>query len=222
MTKPKYPFSVIDGTKVRVKEAFSWILNYYDPNKKHVDKMSNVLDTTCSEMLMWDLEDLKIFNVDTNDIRMEIKAKYHYNCIDLAKHLQHNKYDIILYDPPYINLKNRKDTEKYEKAFDYDSVKDIETLNQLTKNSSDCFSKLINNTGILIIKITNFHWNGQIYGSYNMKEWFSNHFYLFDEIIYRFFKPIPNLNFYNRKVAKTHTYFMMFKKNKKLRGKKLW
>ncbi len=95
-----HPLSVIDGRKIPLKEAFSWILNYYNPNKDNRNVKSKVLDTTCSKMLMWHERDVSKFAVETNDIRKNIKANYHYNCKLLHTFLQVNTYDILIYDPP--------------------------------------------------------------------------------------------------------------------------
>ena len=57
-----HPLSVIDGRKIKLREAFSWILNYYDPNKA-TDEKSRVLDTTCGLMLMWNTNDFSKFIV---------------------------------------------------------------------------------------------------------------------------------------------------------------
>lgn len=211
----KHPFSVLDGTKISIKQAFSWILNYYDPNKKKDEKYkkSKVLDSTCSKMLMWDKEDLYKFQVVTNDIRPEIKADYHHDCSELSKYIK-QKFDIIIYDPPYIDIKTRKDKDKYEDAFNYEAMKNMEDLSSLTVSSSFCFNTLLKSSGILIAKITNFHYDGVLRGSYDLVRWFRNCFYLWDEIIYRFYKNVPNMNFYNRRSIKTHTYFLIFKKLK--------
>lgn len=208
----KHPFSVIDGRKILLQDAFSYILNYYDPNKSNYDNKSDVLDSTCSQMLMWLNEDKKRFNVVTNDINTSIKADYHQSCDDLWLYLSPNFFDIIIYDPPYINLKNRNDSKKYEEAFNYSSMKTIEDLENLTRKCSVCFGHLLKKDGILIAKITNFHYENRLRGSYDYVNWFKEHFYLFDEIIYRFYKNIPNLNFYKKKAAKTHSYFLIFKK----------
>ena len=215
----KHPLSVIDGTKIKLKDAFSWILHYYSQHKG-TTQVSCVLDTTCSEMLMWNDNDKKEFVVQTNDIRPEIEADYHVCCSKLTSSTN-RVFDMLIYDPPYIDLENRQDSEKYETAFNYGSMKELKDLEQLTRQSSPCFWKLLNKNGVLIVKITNFHLDKQLHGSFDMINWFSDYFYLFDEVIYRFFKHIPNLNWYKRKVAVTHSYFLIFKR-KQVGGKKLW
>lgn len=166
-------------------------------------------------MLMWHSRDFARFIVETNDIRHDIKADYHYSSESLYIYLNADYYDILIFDPPYINLNKRTDTKKYEKAFDYNAMKSLADLKRLVTQSSYVFNYLLKENGILIVKITNFHLNGRIHGHIDMINWFSQYFYLFDEIIYRFFKPIPNLNFYNKKVAKVHTYFLIFKNHGK-------
>ena len=215
MNKIKFPLSVIDGRKVSLQDTFSWILNYYNPNKKFEGLKARVLDTTCGMMLMWNKDDFDKFIVETNDIRNEIPADYHLDCKMLLDVLEPHSFDILIYDPPYIDLKNRKDKKKYEIAFNYEAMKTIEDLKKLTTESSPVFKTLLRRDGILILKITNFHNKTKkverIRGSYDMRDWFSSDFYHYDEVIFRFFKPIPNLNFYNKKVAKTHSYFLIFK-----------
>lgn len=210
----KHPFSVIDGRKITLTEAFSWLLNYYDPNKKNTEMKTKILDSTCSVMLMWDSSDLLKFDVITNDINPVIKADYHYNCKELHTYIT-DKFDIIIYDPPYIDLKNRKDLKKYEDTFNYESTKTIEELGKLTVASSFCFNKLLKPNGIVIAKITNFHYKDKLRGKYDIIRWFTNNFYLFDEIVYRFYRPIENINWYSKKAIITHSYFLIFKKVKK-------
>ena len=153
----KHPLSVIDGRKIPIKDAFSWILHYFNPNKRTPELMSYIIDCTCGQMLMWHNKDLGIFNITTNDINSNVKADFHYNVTKLDEHIQNNVFDIAIYDPPYINLKNRKDSKKYEKAFQYDLMKDIKQLEQVTCDSSLSISNLLNKHGILIAKITDFH-----------------------------------------------------------------
>lgn len=208
----KHPMSVIDGRKITLQDAFSWILNYYDPHKNDYINHSNVLDSTCSQMLMWLNEDKKKFNVVTNDVNESVKANYHISCDKLCENIAPSSFDIIIYDPPYIDLKNRDDSKKYEDLFNYTSMKTIENLENLTRKSSYCFNELLRKDGIIIAKITNFHYKNRLRGSYDYVNWFNEHFYLFDEIIYRFYKNVSNLNFYKKKAAKTHSYFLIFKK----------
>lgn len=208
-----YPLSVIDGKKVSIKDAFSWVLNYYNPNKKS-DIDSKVLDSTCSKMKMWKQEDFVEFTPVTNDIRKEVNPVYNFDVGELHKHLDHNYFDIIIFDPPYINLNNRQDTDKYEETFNYTSVETLNDLEELTKRASKSLRMIIKTDGVLIAKITNFHTDSRIHGTYDFYNWFKPNFYLFDEVIYRFFKHIPNLNWYSVKCAKTHSYFMIFKPEK--------
>ncbi|KKN12347.1 hypothetical protein LCGC14_1017260 [marine sediment metagenome] len=214
MVEIKHPLSVIDGRKIPLKNAFSWVLNYYNPHKNVPEIISTVIDSTCSKMIMWDKKDFNKFDVTTNDINTNIKSNSHQSCGDLWKFYTHLFYDIIIYDPPYINLKNRKDSKKYEDIFNYNSMPSIRKLGELTVRSSLSFSKLLKKEGILIAKITDFHFEKRIRGHYDFIRWFSKYFYLWDIIIYRFYKPIPNLNFYKKRCAKTHSYFLIFRKNK--------
>lgn len=221
MTEIKHPLSVIDGRKVPLTDAFSWVLNYYNPHKNTPEVMPTVLDSTCSKMIMWNKEDFNKFNVTTNDINPDIEANCHISCKNLHRFYVHNFFDIIIYDPPYIDLKNRKDSEKYEDIFNYGSMPSIDKLEELTIKSSISFNKLLKKDGILIAKITDFHFEKRIRGHYDFIKWFSNEFYLWDIVIFRFFKHIPNLNRYKRRCAKTHSYFLIFRKIKnKNQGKK--
>lgn len=216
----KYPLNVIDARQHSLTETFSWILNYFDPNKKNPNVKTEVFDVTCSKMEMWNPSDLQKFNVTTNDLNPKIKSSYHYDCKDIWKFFIGEKFDIIIYDPPYVNLKNRKDSEKHEKLYNYDIAGTIKDLEDLTTKCSLCFSRLLNDNGIIITKITNFHYKEKgsverLRGSYDYVNWFGEHFYIYDEVLYRFFKPIRNLNWYSKKLAKTYTYFQIYKKNKK-------
>jgi len=207
-----HPLSVIDGRRIKIKQAFSWVLNYYNPHKKIPEIIPRVLDSTCSEMIIWNNKDLDMFEVTTNDINPEIKADYNYCCSELHNYIEPESFDVIMYDPPYVDLKNRKDSEKYERVFNYKLMKNIKQLQKLTEDSALCFYKLLKKGGIIIAKITDFHYNTILRGSHDYVNWFSKYFYLFDKVVYRFYKSIPNLNFYNKRAAITHSYFMIFNK----------
>jgi len=209
-----HPFSIIDGKKITVKEAFSWVLNYYNPRKNIPEIMPLVIDGTCGEMLMWHKKDLSKYKVVTNDLHNDVISDYHYDVGELNYHLD-KIYDIGIYDPPYINLKKRKDKKKYENGFKYSMISSFEHLEKITRKSAISFSRILVDDGILIAKITDFHHKDKLRGHIDFINWFSKYFYLWDIIIYRFFKPIPNLNFYTKKCAKTHSYFLIFKKEKK-------
>lgn len=211
MTEIKHPLSVIDGRKIPVKEAFSWVLNYFNPHKKIPEIMPKVIDGTCGKMIMWHERDLNKFKITTNDIDEGIESDYNKPVQELYQHID-DRFDIGIYDPPYIDLKNRNDSDKYEEAFKYELIPSFEVLESTTILSSISFSELLNPDGILIAKVTDFHINGQIHGHHDFIHWFSNEFYIWDIVIYRFYKPIPNLNFYSKKCAKTHSYFLIFNK----------
>ena len=49
----------------------------------------------------------------------------------LLEILEFNSYDILIYDPPYIDKKNRKDKKKYENAFKNEAMTKIEDLRKL-------------------------------------------------------------------------------------------
>lgn len=210
----KYPLSVIDGRTVELKDAFSWVLHYFDPNKKKLAIKSKVFDLTCSEMIMWKEEDLEHFEVVTNDINENIKADYHICCSEI--HRLPIKVDIAIYDPPYINLKNRKDKKYREKIYAYDLMNSLEELEGLTRDTAMSTYGLIRDNGILIAKITDFHYgrDQELFGSYEYKQWFSQYFKLTDDVIYRFYKHIPCLGQYSKKLAMTHSHFMIFKPRK--------
>ncbi len=206
--------SVIDGTKYGIQEAFSWVLNYYNPYKNTPEVMPKVLDSTCSEMFMWHKNDLNKFKVIRNDLDPSIDADYHKD-VRFLHHFIKGIFDIIIYDPPYVDLKNRKDTKEKEKLYGYNKMKGLRELILTTLFASDAFYNLLDKNGVLIAKITNFHWKNRLRGSYEIINYLRDNFYLWDEVIYRFYKFIPNLGLYGKKVAKTHTYFLIFKKRKK-------
>lgn len=215
MTEIKYPLSVIDGRQTNLKDTFSWILHYFDPNKKNPDIQTTIFDLTCSEMEMWKEDDFNFFQVITNDINKDIKADYHIDCSE-AYRLPVSAH-IILYDPPYINLKNRKDKKEREKLYAYNLMNSLKNLEDLTRDTAMSSYALLKPEGRLIAKITNFHYgkDQEMFGCYEYKKWFSNYFILVDDIIYRFYKHIPNLAQYSKKIAMTHSHFMIFKPKKR-------
>jgi len=205
---PRYLLSVIDD-RCPVDEAFSRVLHYFDPNKKK-NIVSSVLDSTCSIMKMWTEEDRGKYRPTTNDTRSEIEADFHVCCSKLDRVLD-KRFDIIIYDPPYVNLK-RKDAQDAEFCYNYEASGTIEELVSLTERTAICFRNLISKNGIVIAKICDFHIRGRLRGSYDIQKAFEeNGWFLHDKVIYRFYKPIPNLVSYSLKVPIAHTYFLIFK-----------
>jgi len=214
MSNIKYPLTVIDGRVIKLTEAFSWLLHYVDPNKKNPNIKTIVFDMTCSEMIMWKLSDFEYFKVITNDIRKGVKADYHKCCSQLYK--LPLKVHIVIYDPPYYNKKNRKDDKHRIQVYGYNMMETLEQLESLTQDTAMSSYGLLKENGILIAKITDFHYgkDEELRGSFDFREWFSDYFVLQDDYIYRFYKPIPNLGQYSKKSAITHSHFMIFKPRK--------
>jgi len=77
--------SIIDGG-CDIQIAFNRILKYYDPNKGK-NRKTKVLD--CSNFLIWNENDLQLFDVE--------KTR------NLTGFVATHRYDIILYDPPCNN-----------------------------------------------------------------------------------------------------------------------
>jgi len=202
-------FSVI--YKSSVQEAFSQVLRYYVPKLSSV-----VVDTTCSIMKMWSEKLKRDYNPITIDIRAEVKPRICGDCALVDEILGEDFADCLIYDPPYLNVKNRIDSgwakDTYAYGYEYSS---FEYFEELSKRSAKPFYRTLKRDGILICKITNFHYKGRLRGTYDLYRWFGEYFYLWDEVVYRFFKHIPNLNWYKRKVPKTHSYFLVFKKRKR-------
>ena len=167
--------SIIDNCNIQM--AFNRVINHYDPNKAK-NRKTKVLDF--SSFFSWTEEDYRLFNVTkTRNLRGSIL---------------HNRYDIIIYEPPH------------NESFFANAVE-----------SSKTFGRILNIGGNIIVKVKNFkvHKNGndELKGTFDIKTIFeSNQFFLFDQII---FKNSPN---YNRKNFANnnqivHLNFMIFKKN---------
>ena len=197
-------FSVISNKSVQ--EAFSQVLRYYVPEKSAV-----VVDVTCSVMKMWSEELRKDYEPVTMDIREEVNPQIVGDCALVDKLLGDGVADCIIYDPPYLDIKARRDSSWAESAYSYETSS-FEYFEQLSRRSATPFYRALKEGGILICKITNFHYKGRLRGTYDLCEWFGEYFYLWDEVVYRFYKHIPNLNWYKRRVPKTHSYFLVFKK----------
>lgn len=115
--------------------------------------------------------------------------------IDKTKNItgtvSNNRFDIIVYEPPR------------NKNFYQDSV-----------NSSKAFSRLLKQDGIVIVKMNDFKEKGssRLQGSFEVWDVFSDSgFYIFDNIVYNFFKPSNTCEVYDRAEI-IHLYFMIFKK----------
>jgi len=115
--------------------------------------------------------------------------------IDKTKNLtgtvSNNRFDIIVYEPP-------RNQNFYKDAL----------------NSSKAFSNLVKQEGIVIVKMNDFKEKGsnRLQGSFEVWDVFSDAgFYLFDNIVYNFFKPSNTCEVYDRAQI-VHIYFMIFKK----------
>jgi len=115
--------------------------------------------------------------------------------IDKTKNLtgsvKEKQYDIIVYEPP----RNQN-------------------FCQDASNSSKFFSTLLKHNGIVIVKMNDFKEKGsnRLQGSFEVWDIFSDAgLYLFDNIVYNFFKPSNTCEVYDRAEI-IHLYFMIFKK----------
>lgn len=117
--------------------------------------------------------------------------------IDQTKNLKGSvadkKYDIIIYEPP----RNK-------------------TFFQDAQNSSKIFNNVINEDGMIIVKMNDFKERGksELRGSFDIWDIFSdNGFYLFDNIIYNYRNNYnAHINVFDRSEI-VHLYFMIFKKH---------
>ena len=103
------------------------------------------------------------------------------------------KFDVVIYEPPRNHM------------FFQDAI-----------NSSKLFNRLLNNQGMVIVKMNDFKEKGskQLKGSFEIWDIFSDAgFYLHDNIVYNFHKP-SNTCEVNDRSEIVHMYFMVFKTNK--------
>lgn len=192
--------------RVHVDQAFEQVLLYYCPPPKVV------VDSTASDMKMWSDRMKEIYNPITFDIDPKKNPKHVASCATVDKCLDPHSVDCVIYDPPYVDLSKRKDTDAAEERYGYELVSTLEDFEKLTKSSAEAFWRVLREDGVLICKVTNFHWDGRLCGTYHLREWLREYFYLWDEVVYWYYKNIPNLNRYKKKVPKTHSYFLIFKK----------
>lgn len=115
--------------------------------------------------------------------------------IDKTKNItgtvSNNRFDIVVYEPPR-NQNFYKDASK----------------------SSKSFTRLLKQDGIVIVKMNDFKEKGsnRLQGSFEVWDVFSDAgLYLFDNIVYNFFKPSNTCEVYDRAEI-IHLYFMIFKK----------
>lgn len=156
------------------------ILNYFDPNRGKNYKT-------------------KILNVSNINICNENNIKY-YNITstkNLSGYVRFNKFDMILYEPPY-NKTLIKQTFEYAKIF----------------------KEIINNNGLIICKVNDFKIGNQdeLNGSFELqKTMLESGFYLSNKIIYRYNPHGKYLSSFENtdKFTITHFYFMIFKRKTK-------
>ena len=195
-----YKFSVLDYEDFgQVENVFKIVYDYYIPEN------AKVLDLTCGQKLMYRGYDYP--NVEFNDIDPEIESDYHFDCRDIADHLD-KKYDWFIYDPPYVDIKGRKD--KREEDYGYKLSSGIAQLRDTTLDTKSSILEMINPKGGVIAKITDFHWNGKLRGHHDIIDWFYPEFFLWDLRVYRWYRRAVNINWYKLRAFKTHSYFLVF------------
>jgi len=203
--KSKFLFSVL-GKEYKIHEVMKRILDFYFPNKN-----AKLLDPTCGYRIMY--KEIEDRNIIFSDIR-KIDGCLQYDCKELP--FKNDSFDGIIFDPPYVNIKNRMvHKDKKSNDYAYNLMPTPHHLQALCERCNTEFRRLLKPTGILICKITDFHFKikgkEKLYGHIDLIKWF-NKFTLWDIIIYRFHKhfgqPIQN---YKYKVPKVHTFFLIFR-----------
>jgi len=197
----------------------SWLLSVNNPSEgiaQFFEKILNfyckpgqiVVDTTCGEMLMWSSEAKDKYKPITIDIRKEVSPTFVGRYSEILGH-EIIKADVVIFDPPYIALSGKINdsygAEKYQYGLGPTTYDEFVKWYKLADES---FYRV--GAEMVIVKATDFHLRGQFISIVDITNCFS-HYDLWDILVYRFFKPIPNLNWYKCRVPKTHSYFLIFR-----------
>jgi len=195
-------------------DIFKAVLDFYCPKGKAF------LDITYGHGKLWTSIDPERYDVlATNDVNPESLAHNHFRIGELPDHFDKNKYDAIIYDPPYKYNKSsyilfgQKDDRDWRPRTTLwqpkDQVKSAGALNVVAPI-------LLGPEGTLIVKIMDTRLEGKLI--LNDKIIIDNltNFTLFDRVVY-----IRNLVgiFRQKKVAQTaHGFYLIFKRRELLRG----
>jgi hypothetical protein len=210
--------------RIPLKDTMRMILNFYwDAPKK-------VLDVTAGERKIWGRDwynhetlDGKParWQVDFNDLSLDAKAEYHYDCRWMTG-IPDDSYDIIVFDPPFTNPKNDSCNPDHNGLYFRNKFKpgftsrlfymrnfiEPQILFQYTKNE---FRRIAREG--LVIKISDRHEDRRLVPQHvHAIQEYGSMFDLVDIIHYRGNRPVmgAKLPF----VANTISYYLIFKKNR--------
>jgi len=175
MINPYSLFSVLSDCDTQT--ACLRVLNYFDPNRGR-NRKTKILNT--SNMNLWSDESNKYYEITSTK--------------NLTGYVRNNRYDIILYEPPY-----------------------NKTITKQSIDSATTFKDILNNGALVVCKVNDFKVGNDdtLYGSYELQNAFmQSGFYLMAKIIYRYNPHGKYLSSFENTDQFTiiHSYFMIFKR----------
>jgi len=203
--------SVIYGVNIGIAEAFKRVLMHY------VLPPAKVLDVTCGYRIMYE----KIFDINKKynlydfifvDVRPEVRP-------DIVADLRMlpittvQKFDAIVYDPPYPTHSVPRDNRDYE----YGKVLSQRELHELFFELTKAVNNLVvylKHDGVLIAKVMDWVYKGKLYSAIEVCNSLLTNFELYDIIIYRFFKRSFIRAEPEKRVPRKHSYFLIYRPKK--------
>jgi len=178
------PWSVIEGKKVRIAEAFYDILRFH----VHGIPAPLILDATAGTRIMYtQLEgevDKRLLDYEFifGDLRHELIPKPHLRLDARQLPFRSGIFDVVVSDPPFMEDWG-KIVDRREEAYGYDGWKKEDLYSLLVYCNSE-YARVLKPQGKLILKIQNQWMHGRVYFHRENAIKLLWNFQLCDEIIY--------------------------------------
>jgi SAM-dependent methyltransferase len=214
---PRPPWSVIDGSRTHVAEAFAEILRFYVPPP------ALVLDPTSGKRIMYKrLEDKTLDGLDYEfifgDIKSQLTPSPHVR-LDAAKlPFRDDTFDAVVFDLPY-----QEDWQKHGGEWDDPRQDDYaytgwtkEDIYSLLVYANREFARALKTSGRLILKIQDQWVDGVFYPHSDRAIALLWNFRLYDKVLYRYYSwtaAVQRARYkYRRHAFITHSYHLVFTK----------
>lgn len=210
---PRPPWSVIDGMRTGIAEAFAEILRFYVPPP------ALILDPTAGTRIMYKrLEDRTLDGRDYEFIFGDIKAQLTPNPhirLDAARlPFRENTFDAVVFDPPFMD--HWADfTDSRQDAYAYTGWAKEDIYSLIVYANSE-FARVLKPSAYLILKIQDQWIDGTFYPHSDRAITLLWNFQLYDKVLYRYYRSANALlrasYKYRRHAFIVHSYHLVFTK----------
>ena len=210
---PRPPWSIIDGVRTNIAEAFAEILRFYVPPP------ALILDPTSGTRIMYKrLEDKTLDERDYEfifgDIKAELTPSPHIRLDAARLPFRDNTFDAVVFDLPFMeHWADFADSRQDAYAYTGWMKEDIYSL--IVYANSE-FARVLKPSGRLILKIQDQWIDGTFYPHSDRAIALLWNFQLYDKILYRYYTssaPLQRARYkYRRHAFITHSYHLIFTK----------